>query len=73
MYIHHLRGRPYPYNDLIVQLVEHSNGMAEVRVRVSIRSEFFSLCRYFLSSAQNCEDHALKICVLQCAPIFSIS
>ena len=73
MYIHHLRGRPYPYIDLIAQLVEHSNGIAEVRVRVPIRSEFFSLSRYFLGSAQNCEDHALKMSVLQCAHIFSIS
>ena len=62
-----------PHNDLKAQLVEHSNGIAEVRVRVPIRSEFFSLSRYFLSSAQHCEDHALKICVLQCAPTFSIS
>ena len=62
-----------PHNDLKAQLVEHSNGIAEVRVRVPIRSEFFSLSRYFLSSAQNCEDHALKICLLQCAPIFFIS
>ena len=50
-----------PYKDqlpvgLITRLVEHCSGIAEVRVRVPFRPEFF---RPFLlkSSAKNCEDH----------------
>ena len=55
-----------PHNDplsvgLIAQRVEHSTGIAEVRVRVPFRPEFFGLTHYFLSSAHTCKDHTLKI------------
>ena len=55
-----------PHNDqlsvgLIAQRVEHFTGIAEVRVWVPFRPEFFGLTHYYLSSAHTCKDHTLKI------------
>ena len=46
---------------LIAQRVEHCTGIAEVRVRVPFRPEFFGLTHYYLSRAHTCKDHTLKI------------